>query len=178
MGGFLQKWANVSPIPPKPASVKEAERGALPQPDPAELAHATALLNQAGVRIMRLETGDAIGVWSDLDSAAVRNALLTLGAGELPVRYLDGPGVPLRYKSRRVPGDPVPNSVREAMERSSEPWKVRSQMPCNFVPWPVNEPTEKPHTIDSATGIWPIAEWGARCGRGFRTNRQAARKRP
>ena len=43
----------------------------------------------------------------------------------------------------------------------------------------VNEPAEKPHTIDPATGIWPIAEWGARCGRGFRTNRQAARlKRP
>lgn len=23
------------------------------------------------------------------------------------------------------------------------------------------------HTIDPETGIWPIAEWGSECGRGF-----------
>jgi hypothetical protein len=50
-------------------------------------------------------------------------------------------------------------------------------------------PAKKPHTIDPATGIWPIAEWGAACGRGFvshprfgadqvipRTNRATTRK--
>src|SRR6185437_9764066 len=36
-------------------------------PDPAELARASAVLNRAGVRIMPLEGGAAIGVWSDLD---------------------------------------------------------------------------------------------------------------
>jgi hypothetical protein len=34
---------------------------------------------------------------------------------------------------------------------------------------PTYGPTPKPreHTIDPATGIWPIAEWGGACARGF-----------
>lgn len=38
----------------------------------------------------------------------------------------------------------------------------------------------KAHTIDPETGIWPIAEWGSECGRGFvgpSRGRKAARKR-
>jgi hypothetical protein len=138
------------------------------EPDPAELSRASAILGQAGVRLMRLESGDAVGIWSDLDSPAIRNALRILGSGELPVLYLDGPNVPLRYKLRRVPGEPVPNSVREAMEGSSEPWKVRSRMPRNFVLWPQAE--AKACTIDPRTGIRPTCEWGASCGRGFVSN--------
>ena len=44
-------------------------------PDTAELARASAVLNRAGVRIMALEGGATIGVWSDLDGPEVRAAL-------------------------------------------------------------------------------------------------------
>ncbi len=46
-------------------------------PDPAELARASAVQNRAGVRIMALEGGATIGVWSDLDGPEVRAALRT-----------------------------------------------------------------------------------------------------
>jgi hypothetical protein len=97
----------------------------LADPDPAELARASAVLNRAGVRIMALEGGATIGVWSDLDGPEVRAALRTLGSDRLPVRYLDGAGVPMRYKVRRVEGEPVPMNVLAEMERHpTEPWKV------------------------------------------------------
>jgi hypothetical protein len=57
-------------------------------PDPAELARVSAILNRAGVRIMALEGGATIGVWSDLDGPEVRAALRVLGSHLLPVRYL------------------------------------------------------------------------------------------
>jgi len=98
-------------------------------PDPAELARASAVLNRAGVRIMPLEGGAAIGVWSDLDGPEVRAALRTFGSDVLPVRYLDGAGVPVRYKLRRVDGEPVTMNVLAAMEQHpAEPWKVRDRM--------------------------------------------------
>jgi hypothetical protein len=105
------------------------------EPSDGEVAYANAILGRTGCRLMRLEASDAIGIWSDLDSPAIRNALHIMGSGELPV-YLDGPNVPLRYKLRRVPGEPVPSHVRLEMERSAEPWKVRNRMACKFVPWP------------------------------------------
>jgi len=40
----------------------------------------------------------------------------------------------------------------------SRPFKLRQ--------WPAPvQPVQ--HTIDPATGIWPIGEWGLECGRGF-----------
>jgi hypothetical protein len=99
------------------------------EPDPAELARASGVLNRAGVRIMALEAGATIGVWSDLDGPEVRAALRTLGSDRLPIRYLDGAGVPMRYKSRRVEGEPVPLNVLAEMEREpAEPWRVRDWM--------------------------------------------------
>lgn len=148
------------------------------EPDPAELSRASAILGLAGVRLMRLETGDVIGVWSDLDSPAIRSALRTLGVSHLPVRYLDGPGIPDRYKLRRVPGDPVPDLVRREMELSREPWRVRNKRPCNFAPWPFTD--AQPCASDPRTGIRPIAGWGPSCGRGLAasvTNRKVTRKR-
>ena len=56
---------------------------------------------------MILETGTTVGIWSDKDTAGIRNALRTLGHEALPVRYLDSAGVPMRYKARRVEGGPV-----------------------------------------------------------------------
>ncbi len=97
-------------------------------PDPTELACASDVLNRAGVRIMALEGGATIGVWSDLDVEEVRAALRTFGSDRLPFRYLDGAGVPVRYKVRRVDGEPVPMNVLAEMERHpAEPWKVRDR---------------------------------------------------
>jgi hypothetical protein len=107
----------------------------LSDPDPAELARASAVLSRAGVRIMALESGATVGVWSDLDGPEVRAALRTFGSEHLPVRYLDGAGIPVRYKLRRVEGEPVPLSVLGEMERhSAEPWKVRDRM-LNEMGW-------------------------------------------
>jgi hypothetical protein len=75
----------------------------LAQPDPAEVACASALLNRAGVRIMRLDGGFTIGIWSDLDGPEIRTALGSLRLDGLAVRYLDGPGIPMRYKVRTAP---------------------------------------------------------------------------
>jgi hypothetical protein len=33
------------------------------------------------------------------------------------------------------------------------------------------------HTIDPETGIWPISEWGASCGRGFVNNSRSGTNR-
>lgn len=97
-------------------------------PDLARISRATDLLNQTGVRIMTLEAGATIGVWSDLDGPGVRAVLRTLGMSGLPVRYLDGDGIPMRYKLRRVEGEPVPMNVLAEMERNpSEPWSVRDR---------------------------------------------------
>ena len=115
-----------------PAEPPKIEAG----PDPAELARASAILNRAGVRIMALEGGATIGVWSHLDGPEeVRAALRTFGSDRLPLRYLDGAGVPMRYQVRRVEGEPVPMSVLAEMERHpAEPWKVRDRM-LNEMDW-------------------------------------------
>jgi hypothetical protein len=103
--------------------------------DQAELARASGVLNRAGVRIMATEGGATIGVWSDLDGPEVRAALRAFGSDRLPVRYLDGAGVPMRYKVRRVEGEPVPMNVLAAMEQHpAEPWKVRDRM-LNEIGW-------------------------------------------
>jgi hypothetical protein len=103
--------------------------------DPAELARASGVLNRAGVRIMRSEGAATIGVWSDLDGPDARAALRTFGSDGLPVRYLDGAGIPIRYKVRRVEGEPVPMNVLAEMERhQADSWKVRDRM-LNEMGW-------------------------------------------
>ena len=126
-----------------PAESPEIKAG----PDPAELARASAVLNRAGVCIMALEGGATIGVWSDLDGPEVRAALRTFGSDRLPVRFLDGASVPMRYKARRADGEPVPMNVLAEMEQHpAEPWKVRDRI-LNQVGW-------------CSKGI-PWAEWKA-----------------
>lgn len=100
-----------------PAKSLEIEAG----PDSAELARASAVLKRAGVRIMALDGGLTMGVWSDLDGPEVRGALKALNIDGLPVRCLDGADVPMRYKVRRVEGEPVPMSVLAEMERRRTP---------------------------------------------------------
>jgi hypothetical protein len=48
----------------------------LADPDAAELTRACSVLNRSGVRIMTLEAGATIGVWSDLDGPEVRQIRL------------------------------------------------------------------------------------------------------
>lgn len=135
MGRFLEKWASTPPAGlPVTAVLKEPDRTgeqtqANLEPDPAELARAAGVLNRAGVRIMSLEGRATIGVWADLDGPEVRAALRILGADRVPVRYLDGAGIPMRYKLRRVAGEPVPMSVlAEMKQHPADPWKVRDRM--------------------------------------------------
>jgi hypothetical protein len=119
MSAFLTKWANTEPDPLsklKPARFTGEIRG---EAQPVHVELAASMLSRAGVRIMRLDGQFTIGVWSDLDGAKIRVALRTLDMDHLPVRYLDGSGIPPRYRLRRVEGEPVPMSVLAEMERHS-----------------------------------------------------------
>ena len=62
------------------------------------------VLNRAGVRIMKLADATSIGVWSDLDGPEIRCALRTLEMDGLPVRHLEGDGIPSKYKYRKIDG--------------------------------------------------------------------------
>jgi hypothetical protein len=91
---------------------------------------------------MRIDGADYVGIWSDLDGPEVRAALRTYGSHELPVRYLDGDGVPMKYKLRKVPGEPVSANVLIEMEKHpEEPWVIRDRMleeicwSPNGIPW-------------------------------------------
>lgn len=96
---------------------------------PADIAHASDLLNRRGVRIMKLADEVIIGVWSDLDGPEIRAALRVLEMDHQPVRYLDGAGIPNGYKTRQVAGEPVPLDVLAEMEADPEqPWLVRDRL--------------------------------------------------
>ena len=93
------------------------------------LARAAALLDRLGVRHIVVDGINIIGIWSDLDGPEIRSALATVGHGAVPVRYLDGPDVPLMYKVRRISGEPLPMQVLPAMQAElSEPWRIRDAM--------------------------------------------------
>lgn len=94
-------------------------------------AKASEVLARTGVRLVDLEPGFAIGVWSDLDGEELRRALAVFSENA-PVLYLDGPDVPMRYKVRDVPGEPVPLDVLHAMRAAeaagAKPWEVRNRL--------------------------------------------------
>jgi hypothetical protein len=103
-------------------------------PDMAELERANAVLGRAGVRLMTLESGETVGLWSDLVSADIRAALRSLGLDQA-IRYLDEPGIPLQYKIRKVEGEPAPLAVLAEMQRyPAESWNVRDRM-LNAMGW-------------------------------------------
>ena len=139
-GGILAEGAENEPTKPsEPGSVGFEGVTSADSPEiEAETEQARSarrFLNRAGARIMILESGATIGVWSDLYGPEIRAALRTLGNAGLPVRYLDGTGVPMHYKARDVAGEPVPLSVLSEMERQpADPWKVRDRM-LNEMGW-------------------------------------------
>src|SRR5262249_8740090 len=136
----IARAALASSAAPKLAEATSAESPEIEAaPDPAELARASAVLNRAGVRIVALEGGATIGLWSDLDGPEIRAALRTFGSDRLPLRYLDGASVPVRYKVRRVAGEPVPMNVVADMERRQRDLMEASDLmhtttPCNAGP--------------------------------------------
>jgi hypothetical protein len=83
-------------------------------PDQVELARASALLNRTGCRLMELDGRVTIGIWADLDGPEIRAAVRAFG--NPPVKYLDGVGIPHRYKVRDIP----PMSTRAAETADSE----------------------------------------------------------
>jgi hypothetical protein len=103
------------------------------EPDPKQLTWASAVYRLNGVRLISVDGNlAAIGIWSDLDGPHIREAIRIYGNQDLPVRYLDGRDVPMRYKVRNVEGDPVPLSIVKAMDKANaagEPaWDTRDCM--------------------------------------------------
>lgn len=96
-------------------------------PDQATIDQATRILCRTGVRLIRLGGVSTVGLWSDLDGPIVRRALQVLGLGGLPVRFLDGDGIPPRYRLRRVPGEPVSLSRLREMEQAEALRELQSR---------------------------------------------------
>src|SRR5262245_19905964 len=97
--------------------------------------NASAVLADAGVRLMQLDGVMTIGIWSSLDSPSVRAALRVFGSDQAPVCYLDAPNVPIPdkykvYRGRSASGPKyIPWQVIQAMyAHPDEPWKVRDRM--------------------------------------------------
>ena len=150
MGSFLTKWLQAPSTSAEastrlhqteqregddrsePAAESEIPRD-IPDLDAPDLIHARHVLNEAEVHKFVVSGAVIIGIWSDLDSPEIRAALRALDADRLPVRYLDGAGVPMQYKVRRVEGEPVSISVLAEMEqRPADPWMVRDRLPNNM----------------------------------------------
>ncbi len=130
---FTSSPRDEPPEPPKP--IEEGPEGGFGGfggailGESRKIERARAALDRAGVRFLTVGGERVAGVWSDRDGERVREALREAGAGALPVRYLDGPGVPDRWKGRLAPGEPVPLNVLEAMmQATGEPWRVRDEM--------------------------------------------------
>ena len=97
--------------------------------DAPDFARARSVLHRTGVRKFLLHGEVTIGIWSDLDSPEIRAALRVLESDRLPVRYLDGAGVPMQFKLRAVEGEAVPSPVLTEMERHPmDPWVIRDWM--------------------------------------------------
>jgi hypothetical protein len=78
------------------------------------------LLNLAGVRIMRNGSGLQIGIWQDLDSPEIREAIRALGLDVHPVVCLETAEVPIRFKVRRTPDRAKGESFSAWLERAEE----------------------------------------------------------
>jgi len=100
------------------------------EPTEEQLAWAGEVFRLNGVRHLVLNGVPVLGLWSDLDGPHLRAAIRILGNQNVPVRYLDGPGIPMRFKARRMKGTPVPLDIVQAMQDAEiePPWEVRDRM--------------------------------------------------
>lgn len=98
------------------------------EPTEALLAWAGEILKLNGVRHFFIDGRPVNGIWSDLDGPHIREALRIVGNKDIEVRYLDGPGIPMRFKARTMKGQPVPLNIVSAMYRASKPWETRDNM--------------------------------------------------
>jgi hypothetical protein len=90
-GSFLLRWLKADVAVSSTPTAETA--GMLPTT-------AKAILNDAGVRIMILDGKYILGVWRDAYTSEVRAAVESLLMGHMPVRFLEDPDIPLRYKVR------------------------------------------------------------------------------
>jgi hypothetical protein len=94
----------------------------------AQFQWAEATLFKNDVRILELDGVMTAGIWADLDSKDLRDALEIRFPGT-PISYVDAAQVPAREKVRRVPGEPVALSVVAEMEKcGSCPWIKRDEL--------------------------------------------------
>lgn len=135
MSTFLKRWAEAVEAnlePPKMIRRQPEPESEVSEPSEPQIEAACRVLNQTGCRIIWLPELEAVGVWSDKDSAAIRAALKTLRMDTLPLLYLDSERCPSEYKVRRMPGEPVSLSTlrqMEAAELNGEPgWKIRDRL--------------------------------------------------
>jgi hypothetical protein len=79
------------------------------------------------IRIV-IDGAEAVGIWSTQDSPAIRAAIRIAGWPG-PIRYLDGRGIPDKYKGTRLPDDPPPLAVVDEMQANidGEPWTIRDR---------------------------------------------------
>ncbi|MFL6448520.1 MAG: hypothetical protein ACJ746_12640 [Bryobacteraceae bacterium] len=88
---------------------------------------AEATLFNNDVRILELDGVMTAGIWADLDSKDIRDALEIRFPG-IPTCYRDGKDSALD-KDRRVAGEPVPLSVlAEMVKCESRPWVKRDEL--------------------------------------------------
>jgi hypothetical protein len=103
-----------------------------PAEEPDPLTRAGEVLKANGVRLFQLDGVPVVGLWSDLDGPHIRAALAVLENDKLPVRYIDGPNIPMRYKVRKMKGQPVPLEIVAAMDKANadggQAWEVRDRM--------------------------------------------------
>jgi hypothetical protein len=104
------------------------------QGNQTDIERAKALLRAIDMRLMELDCGTTVGLWSDRDGPPVRAALRALEFDRLPLRYLDGPGIPDQHKLRSVAGEPVPMFILDEMMKhiDEEPWERRDIMLVEF----------------------------------------------
>lgn len=84
-------------IPGAPAPILDGEI------DQTIKAAAVDLLNRLGVRIIEAREPERfwVGIWRQVDSKELREALRVLGLDHLRIVYLDDPRVPEKYRERR-----------------------------------------------------------------------------
>jgi hypothetical protein len=99
-----------------------------PPPDPRELDRAHAVLRRYEVRRIVVDGQEAVGIWSTQDGPHLRAAIRIAGWPG-PIRYLDGRGIPDKYKGTRLPDDPPPLAVVDEMQANidNEPWILRDR---------------------------------------------------